>query len=253
MHYLEERGAGFNTGVARVPIVPGAILFDLAIGDPKVRPDAAMGYAACQAASDEPVRQGNVGVGTGAAVGKLLGMSTATKSGLGTASIHLGGGLVVGAIVAVNAFGDVLDPANGNILAGLRPVHLGPLQIGGSQVFADTLETMKTLPGKTAFGLAAHQNTVIGVVATNAHLNKEDANKMAQMAHDGLARVIRPAHTMLDGDTIFALATGTFRSGEVNLIGAYAAEALAQAIVNAVLAARPAAGLPSASELFSEM
>jgi len=249
MRYLEEHGVGFNTGVARVPIVPSAILFDLAIGDAHVRPDAAMGYAACQKASSEPVEQGNCGAGTGATIGKMLGLGSAMKSGLGSASIHLGGGVVVGALVAVNAVGDVIDPQTGNILAGLRPVHQGPIHIGGEGPFANTLEVMKSLAGKAAMSLASRQNTVIGVVATNARLSKEDVNKMAQMAQDGLARAIRPAHTMLDGDTIFALATGDIRGVDVNLVGAYAAEAFSQAVINAVLSAQPAGGLPSASEM----
>jgi L-aminopeptidase/D-esterase-like protein len=253
MRYLEEVGAGFDTGVARVPIVPAAILYDLAIGDAQTRPDAAMGYAACQNASNAPVEQGNVGAGTGATVGKLLGMNAAVKSGLGSSSIDLGGGLMVGALVAVNAFGDVVDPKTGQVLAGLRSVMLGPARIGNEGKYAGTLETMKTLPGKVVLGMAARQNTVIGVVATNAQLDKDDTNKMAQMAQDGLARAIRPAHTMLDGDTIFALATGARGRADINLIGAYAAEALAQAIINAILYADPAGGLPSASSIKAEV
>ena len=249
MRYLEEQGAGFDTGVAKVPIVPAAILFDLAIGDAHIRPDAAMGYKACLNASSASVEQGNVGAGTGATVGKMLGLAGAVKSGLGSFRIVLGGGLVVGAIVAVNAFGDVVDPDSGRIMAGLRPVHQGPLHIGGEGNFAGTMEMMKTLPGKAVLSLSAHQNTVIGVVATNARLTKDDANKMAQMAQDGLARAIRPAHTMLDGDTIFALATCKSSRADVNLVGAYAAEALARAIVNAVNEASPAGGLPSAASI----
>ena len=242
VRYLEERGIGFDTRVAKVPIVPAAILFDLSLGDSKVRPDAAMGYAACQAATDGPVAEGNVGAGTGATVGKILGLGRAMKSGLGTASINLGGGLVVGAIVAVNAFGDVVDPKTGEILAGARSLT------GGG--FADTLAVMKTLAGKTILRFAARGNTVIGVVATNARLSKEEANFVARMAHDGLARAIRPAHTMLDGDTIFALATGE-KKADVNIVGAYAAEAMAMAIVRAVKAAEGVAGLPAWKEYCS--
>mgnify|MGYP000489325656 CR=1 FL=1 len=242
VRYLEERGIGFDTRVAKVPIVPAAILFDLSLGDSKVRPDAAMGYAACQAATDGPVAEGNVGAGTGATVGKILGLGRAMKSGLGTASINLGGGLVVGAIVAVNAFGDVVDPKTGEILAGARSLT------GGG--FADTLAVMKTLAGKTILRFAARGNTVIGVVATNARLSKEEANFVARMAHDGLARAIRPAHTMLDGDTIFALATGK-KKADVNIVGAYAAEAMAMAIVRAVKAAEGVAGLPAWKEYCS--
>jgi L-aminopeptidase/D-esterase-like protein len=229
VRWLEERGIGFDTGAARVPIVPAAILFDLNVGRADVRPDAVMGYAACEAAGDGPVAEGSVGAGTGCTVGKVLGPGRASKSGLGTASVDLGGGLVVGAIVAVNAFGDVVDPLTGEILAGARPLR--------GEGFADTLATMKSVGGKTILRFAARNQTIIGVVATNARLTKEGANKVAQMAHDGLARSVRPAHTMLDGDTLFALATGQKRA-DVNLVGAYAAEVVAEAIVRAVMAVR---------------
>jgi L-aminopeptidase/D-esterase-like protein len=205
-----------------------------------------MGYAAVSAAQAGPVAEGNVGAGTGATLGKIFGMAGAMKSGLGTASIEVGGGLMVGAIVAVNAFGDVLDPATGQIIAGARPAKLGPVKLGGSGSFADTLKVMQTLAGRTILSLATGGNTVIAVVATNARFDKAQATKVAQMAHDGLARVIRPAHTMLDGDTIFSLATGQ-KKADVSIVGAYAAEVLAQAIVRAVHAARPAGGLPAIS------
>ena len=246
MRYLEEKGIGFNTGVARVPIVPAAVLFDLAIGRADSRPDAAMGYLACQnASSSQPPAEGNYGAGTGATVGKILGMGQAMKSGIGSASIALGGGVVVGAIVAVNAFGDVIDPSSGAILAGTRATSLGPLRFGAPGYFADTLEFMKCLAGRTVLGIAGMANTVIGVVATNAALDKDQANKVAQMAHNGLARTIRPAHTMMDGDTLFALSTGRSRKMDVSTVGAFAAEAVAQAIVRAVKAAQPAGGLPA--------
>jgi len=247
MRYLEEHGIGFNTGVARVPIVPAAILFDLGLGRADVRPDAAMGYQACQNASSQPPAEGCVGAGTGASVGKMLGPGQAMKSGLGTASQHLGRGLVVGAIVVVNAFGDVIEPRTGRILAGARSLQTGPLHLGSGAIFADTLELMKTLVGRTVLQFASHSNTTIGVVATNARLTKEQVNKVAQMAHNGLARSIRPAHTLLDGDTIFALATGE-KSADVNLIGAYAAEVVAQAVIRAVQTARPAGGLPASTD-----
>jgi L-aminopeptidase/D-esterase-like protein len=242
--YLEDRDVGFDARVARVPIVPSAILFDLDLGDARVRPDAAMGYQACLNASDARPAEGNVGAGTGATVGKILGMGQAMKSGIGTASLEIGAGVVVGAIIAVNAVGDVLDPATGNILAGARSADLGPLRIGSPGYFADTLRVMKTLVGRKALGLATRQHTIIGVVATNARLDKAQTNKVAQMAHDGLARTIRPAHTMLDGDTIFALATGK-RKADTNIVGAFAAEVTAQAIVRAVQTAQPVAGLPA--------
>jgi L-aminopeptidase/D-esterase-like protein len=229
VRWLEERGIGYETGVAKVPIVPAAILFDLATGRSDIRPDAAMGYTACERAQDGPVEEGSVGAGTGCRVGAVLGPARTSKSGLGTASVNLGGGLVVGAIVAVNAFGHVVDPASGEILAGARPL------IG--EGFADTLGVMKSLVVRTLSRLSGGSNTVIGVVATNARLTKEGANKVAQMAHDGVARVVRPAHTMFDGDTLFTLATGKKRA-DVNLIGAYAAEVMAEAILRAVRAAQ---------------
>jgi len=246
MRYLEEQGAGFNVQVARVPIVPAAILFDLAVGRADVRPDAAMGYQACLNASSNPPAAGNYGAGTGATVGKILGMGQAMKGGIGSASIEIGAGVLVGAIVAVNAFGDVVDPATGQIIAGARSAEVGPLRIGAPGYFADTMQVMRTLVGRTALAFGQRGNTIIGVVATNARLDKEQANKMAQMAHDGLARTIRPAHTMLDGDTIFALATGD-KPADVNIVGAFAAEAMAQAILNATWAAHPVANLPTAS------
>jgi len=227
VRWLEEHKIGFDVRVAKVPIVPAAVVFDLDVGRADIRPDAAMGYAACSAARGGPVAEGRVGAGTGCTVGKVLGMGHASPGGTGTASVDLGGALVVGAIVVVNAFGDVVDPHTGQILAGARPL--------GGEGWADTLATMKGLVGKTVLRFAGRGHTVIGVVATNARLTKEGANKVAQMAHNGLARAIRPAHTMLDGDTLFALATGK-KAADVNLVGAYAAEVVAEAIVRAVKA-----------------
>jgi L-aminopeptidase/D-esterase-like protein len=247
MRYLEEKGVGFDTHVVKVPIVPAAILFDLGIGQANIRPDAAMGYLACQNASPNPPAEGNVGAGTGATVGKILGVGQCMKSGIGTASMEIGGGVVVGAIVAVNAFGDVIDPTTGQIIAGARSKDVGPLHIGAPGYFADTLQVMQTLIGRAVLGFGSRENTVIGVVATNAKLDKEAVNKVAQMAHDGLARTIRPAHTMVDGDTIFALATGE-HAADVNIVGAFAAEVFAQAILRAVRAAKPIAGLPAISQ-----
>jgi len=247
MKYLAERKIGYGLGKTRVPIVPAAILFDLGLGKSPRHPDPEMGYAAVAAAQPGAVAEGNVGAGTGATIGKIFGMAGAMKSGLGTASIEIGGGVLVGAIVAVNAFGDVLDPATGQIIAGARPAKLGPLNLGGAGPFADTLKVMQTLAGRMVLILATGGNTVIAVVATNAKFDKAQATKVAQMAHDGLARTIRPAHTLLDGDTVFALATGQ-KKADVSTVGAYAAEALAQAIVSAVKAAKPAGGLPAAGE-----
>lgn len=247
MKYLEEQNIGFNTGVARVPIVPGAILFDLAIGNPKIRPDAAMGYKACEAASIEPVLQGNVGAGTGATVGKILGPGQSMKSGIGSASIDIGSGIIVGALIAVNCFGDVVDPQTQKIIAGARSMQAGPIKIGSDGYFADTLNIMRSLTGRAIMGIAARQNTVIGVVATNARLTKEEANKIAQMAHNGLALTIRPAHTMMDGDTLFCLGTNQ-KGADVNIVGAFAVEAVANAVVQAVRNAKPAGGLPAAEQ-----
>ncbi|MBM3120778.1 MAG: P1 family peptidase [Chloroflexi bacterium] len=250
VRYLEERGIGFDAQVARVPIVPAAILFDLGLGSARVRPDAEMGYRACAAATSERPQEGNAGAGTGACVGKILGMGGAVKSGMGTAAIDLGGGCVVGALMAVNALGDVVDPATGRILAGARPAKLGPVRLGGPGPFADTLEVMRGFVGKTALRFASHGNTVIGVVATNAALTKDEANQVAQMAQDGVARAVRPAHTLFDGDTLFALSTGD-KKVDANIIGAYAAEVVAQAIVRAVQQATAAGGLPAASDFGS--
>jgi L-aminopeptidase/D-esterase-like protein len=244
MKYLAEQKIGFGVGTARVPIVTAAILFDLGMSKSNRHPDAEMGYAAASGAQTGLVAEGNVGAGTGATVGKIFGMAGAMKSGLGTASIEIGGGVLVSAIVAVNAFGDVLDPATGQIIAGARPAKLGPMNLGGAAQFADTMKVIQTFTGRTILRVATGGNTVIGVVATNARFDKAQATKMAQMAHDGLARAVRPAHTMLDGDTIFALATGQ-KKADVSIVGAFAAEVMAQAIVRAVRAARPARGLPA--------
>ncbi len=246
MRYLSEKGVGFNTGFGRVPIVPAAILFDLDIGDPNIRPDAEMGYQACLNASTEPPANGSVGVGTGATVGKILGPTQVMRSGVGTASMEISNGVIVAAIVAVNTWGDVVDPETNQIVAGARPIKKGPVKIGGSEKFADTLQVMRSFVGRTVLGFASRQNTAIGVVATNAKLTKEEANKLAQMAQNGIARTIRPAHTMYDGDTIFALATGKARM-DVNIVGAFAPLVVSQAILRAVRSATPTETLPAAS------
>ena len=244
VRWLEEHRIGFDLGldVGVVPIVPAAVLFDLDIGRADVRPNAEAGYAACQAATDGPVAEGSVGAGTGATVGKLLGPKFATKSGLGTASLKIGHGIVVGALVAVNAFGDVVDPNSGQIVAGTRkPV------VGG---WADTVKAMQGNLDQTI--LAFPQNTTLGVVATNAVLTKEQVNKVAQMAHDGLAMAIRPVHTMFDGDTIFALATGKGQKapqGDPTVIGTAAAQVMAQAVLRAARQATGLAGVPAAADL----
>jgi L-aminopeptidase/D-esterase-like protein len=241
VRYLEERGIGFDVGVAKLPIVPAAVLFDLAVGArPDVRPTADSGYRAAQAAGDGPVAQGNVGAGAGATVGKIAGRALAMKGGIGSASIALPDGLVVAALVAVNAVGDVLDPATGQPIAGARTED--------GRALADARKLLRA--GDFRPLARPGENTTIGVVATNAAFGKAQARKVAQMAHDGLARAIVPAHTPLDGDTIFALATGAL-PGEANVttIGAVAAEAMAEAVVRAVRAATGLPGLPAARDL----
>jgi L-aminopeptidase/D-esterase-like protein len=243
MRYLEERGIGFDARVARVPIAPAAILFDLGVGDPKIRPDAEAGYRACKAATTDAPAEGNVGAGAGATVGKLFGMDRAMKGGLGVTSIRLSDGkssLTVGAIVAVNAVGDVIDPNAGKVIAGARTKD-GKALLGSMNAI---------LRGEPLPPLLGGSATTIGVVATDVKLDKAQATKVAQMAHDGLARTINPVHSPVDGDTIFALATGkSSRQPSVTLIGALAAEAMAQAVLRAVKAARGIPGLPSAAEM----
>ncbi len=239
MRWLEEHGRGVDVGVARVPIVPAAVIFDLPLGRKDVRPDAAAGYAACQAASAGPVAQGNVGAGTGATVGKAAGFNMATKAGVGSASLQTPGGMVVAALAVVNAFGEIRDPATGRVVAG-------PRREKGE--FFDTVEVMSSVWGQTLASLQQGANTTLAVVATNTALTKSAATKVAQMAHDGLARTIRPVHTMFDGDTVFALSTGT-QAADTNLIGALAADVVAEAVLAAVRAAESLGGLPAARDL----
>jgi len=240
MRLLEERGIGFETGAGRVPIVPAAVLFDLNVGnDPRVRPGADCGYRAAAAASPGPVAEGNVGAGAGATVGKLAGRERAMKGGVGSAAIALPDGLIVAALVVVNAAGDVIDPATGQVVAGARTED--------GRSLADVRRLMRA-------GLATAdrpgENTTLGVVATNARLTKAQAAKVAQMAHDGLARAISPVHTPIDGDTIFALATGTrVEPASVLTVGALAADAVAEAVVRAVRAATGIVGYPAVRDL----
>ncbi len=237
MQYLEERQVGFDAGLTRVPIVPAAVLFDLAAGDYRVRPDRAMGYKACQMAVAGSLPEGNAGAGTGATVGKFFGTDGWMKGGLGSTSIGLASGLVVGAIVAVNAFGDVVDGSTGKILAGARRPET--MELPG------TTELLKAAGVRGGFAAA---NTTLAVVATNAQLTKEGTNKVAQMAHNGLARSIRPVHTQFDGDVVFALAGGEV-SADVTTVGALAAEALEGAVLRAIKAADGLPGIPSARDL----
>ncbi len=235
MRWLADHGYGFDTGFGRVPIVPAAVLFDLMIGDSRAYPDARAGYQACEAATDEPVPMGNVGAGTGATVGKILGPRYAMKGGLGSASVKIARGITVGALVAVNALGDVVDPRTGEIVAGARkPV------VGG---FLNTAHVLKGQLGQTILNIVGG-NTTLAVVATDAALTKTQLTALASMAHDGLARAIRPVHTMLDGDTVFALSTGD-RRGDLTAIGAAAVEVLAEAVIRAVQSATSLHGFPA--------
>ena len=247
MRWLEERGVGMRVGPAIVPLVPAAIQFDLAVGDASIRPDAAAGYAACEAAGDGAVAEGNVGAGAGASVGKLFGFDRAMRGGIGTASVRAGG-FTVAALVAVNAVGDVVDPASGRVVAGARTAD-GSRLLGASAAL---------LRGEMPAALEAGAATTIGIVATDAVLDKAQACKLAQMAHDGLARSINPIHTQSDGDTVFALATcGSGRAGHLTLLGALAAEVTALAVLRAVRQAvsLDLAGLPKlpAAEQFNHL
>lgn len=238
MRWLSERGMGYplmGTDTV-VPIVPAAILLDLMIGSSEIRPDAAMGYAACEAASDAPVSQGCVGAGTGCRIGAMLGNERATKGGIGSAAIDLGDGLVVAALVAVNPVGDVLNE-QGEIFAGLRDED--------GRTFSGVLNMMMAFQrAQIQAANTSNTNTIIGVVATNAKLSKEGCNRVADMAHNGLARSVFPSHTMFDGDTLFALATGTSGiEADISIIGAYASLAVEQAIRSGVRSATTMGGV----------
>lgn len=248
---LEEKGVGYDVGVARVPIVPAAVIFDIANGDSTVRPDASMGYEAATAATSGDFTQGSVGVGMGATVGKVLGPERAMKGGVGSASVSLPDGLVVAALAAVNAFGDVRDPSTGEILAGPR------LDDG---TLADSVEHLMEASRFMRWG----ENTTLGIVATNARLSKPAVSKVAQMAHDGLARTVSPVHTSIDGDTIFAASVGGPPESEAvgetlegpvgvvaapDVVGAWGARVISEAVLSAVRAARGTPDLPSVSDL----
>jgi L-aminopeptidase/D-esterase-like protein len=244
MKYLEEHKVGWNVGAAGVvPIVPGAILFDLGFGgDPKIRPTADCGFRAASAATSGPVSEGNVGAGAGATVGKLGSGGGSMKGGLGTASITLPSGLTIGAIVAVNASGDVIDPETNKVVAGARSAD------GKSVV--DVRKLLRSGALDRGASPRVGQNTTIAVVATNARLSKAEVTRVAMMADDGLARAISPSHTVGDGDTVFSLATGRW-DGTANptIVGALAAEALTEAVLRAVSKAESLAGVPAAREL----
>ncbi|MBT2323608.1 P1 family peptidase [Variovorax paradoxus] len=231
MRWLEERGIGLDVGFGIVPIVPAAVLFDLPLGDARIRPDAAAGYAACEAASNAAPAEGNVGAGSGALVGKLFGVHRAMKGGIGTASITVNG-VTVGALIACNALGDVVDPDTAQVVAGARTED--------GRALMDTRRAL--LRGEAAKPPLAGTNTTLGVIATDAALTKTQANRLAAVAHDGLARAINPVHTMSDGDTLFALATGRVplvgAAPGMTVLGIMAAEVVARATLRAVRAAR---------------
>ncbi len=240
MKYLEEKGIGFPFGNAHVPTVPAASLFDLPVGDPKIRPTAECGYRAAMAATNGPVTEGSVGAGAGATVGKFGGFGRAMKGGIGSAALTMPDGLIVAAIVAVNAAGDIIDPATGRVVAGVRTAD--------GKGFADSRVLLRAGGPRRAGG--AGENTTIGIIATNAVLTKTQATRVAQMAHDGFARAISPSHTPNDGDAIFAVATGA-KTGDANAgtIGELAAEVMADAILRAVRQATGVPGYPAIRDL----
>ena len=240
MQYLEERSIGYQTSAARVPIVPTAIIYDLGLGDGKVRPDKQMGYQACENAQSGPVAVGSVGAGTGASVGKLYSIRFATKGGVGTASVVSASGLIVGALVVVNAFGDVVDPRDQRILAGARDPQ-------NPDRFADSAARIKAGAGMPGWNRGI-QNTTLGVVATNAKLSKRQTIKVSQMAQSGLVRTISPVHSTVDGDLVFALSAGE-KTEDVNTVGMMAEESLAAAVLQAVQAADGMGLLPAYRDL----
>ena len=238
MRYLEERNVGFTVDAGVVPIVPAAILFDLSLGNPKARPGPEEGYQACRASSESEPEEGGIGAGTGATVGKALGQQLSVKGGIGSFSYMLEGDLVVSALVAVNSWGSIVDPASGELIAGPR---------SGDGGFLDSVDFLTTGSAKSP---SFAQNTTLGVVATNAPMTKEQANKVAQMAQDGIAMSVRPAHTMFDGDIVFAISTGKNEpSDQVTTIGSVAAMAVSRAIVRGVTQAKGIVDIPSASEV----
>lgn len=237
MKYLEEKDIGFDVQVTKVPIVCSAVLFDLVVGDYKVRPDLEMGYKACVNATEKECPNGNIGAGTGATVGKFLGIERAMKGGLGSYAIQIGD-LKVGAIVAVNALGDIIDPETGEVLAGLLDEDKKNLA-GTENIMAKKYSEKKNI---------FSGNTTIGVVATNGIFTKAEANKLASMSHNGYARTMRPAHSIFDGDTIFAMATGKIEA-DINVVGFLAARAMERAVVNAIKSTESAYGFKAYREL----
>lgn len=237
MKYLEERNIGFDVQVTKVPIVCSAVLFDLVVGDYRVRPDFKMGYEACENATNRECPNGNIGAGTGATVGKFLGIKRAMKGGLGSYALQVGD-LKVGAIVAVNALGDIIDPDTGEILAGLLDEN-GEKTVGTEEIMTKKYEERKNL---------FSGNTTIGVVATNGIFTKSEANKLASMSHNGYGRTMRPAHSIFDGDTIFTMATGKIVA-DINVVGFLAARTMEMAIINAIKSAKTAYGFKAYADL----
>jgi len=241
MQYLEEQGIGFDGMVAKIPIVCAAVLFDLAVGDHRVRPDRKMGYAACMNAGGPGCTGGSVGAGAGATVGKILGMKRCMKSGLGTYGVRTGD-LEIGAMAAVNCLGDVIDPETGKTLAGVLDEH------GERCLNTEEIMIQQFANRRMAFG----GNTTIGAIVTNARLTKSEAKKVASMAQNGYGRTLRPAHSMFDGDTVFALATGRVDT-DVSVAGLLAARTMERAVVRAVRQATPLCGLKTYGELKTQM
>lgn len=236
MKYLEEKGIGFDVGVTKVPIVTSAVIFDLNIGDHRIRPDFNMGYMAAKDAKTSENNQGNIGCGMGATIGKILGPQNAMKSGLGSATVKVGN-LKVSAMVSVNSFGDVYDFENNKQIAGVYDYENNKL--------LNSINIMKEMNRELGFNV---QNTTIGIIVTNAVLTKAEANKISQMAHNGYARSINPIHTMVDGDTIFTMATNEVK-GDISLIGTLAAEAMSMAITNGVMFADSSKGLKAYKDI----
>ncbi len=235
--YLKDRNTGFDTGYGVVPIVAGAIIFDLGVNGTGVYPGADLAFEACRNASSGPVEEGSAGAGLGATVGKLFGPELCMKGGIGSSIVHGAGGLKVGALIVVNSFGDIVDPDTGMKVAGTRKSR-------ESRELVETVPALMRMTGSTS-GFPGAENTVVGTIATNALLNKVQLTKVAQMAHDGLARTIYPVHTQYDGDTVFALSCGTLKYVEVSLIGALAVIAAGEAVLRAVRKAHGVEGIPS--------
>jgi len=238
MKFLEERGSGFDVGITKVPIVPAAVIFDLGIGDHRVRPDAEMGYKACLNARGDGVEEGSVGAGTGATVGKLFGVKRGMKGGVGTASMKSKSGVTVGVLVVVNAFGDIVDPSSARILAGAR------ISEKGTQ-FADSSKRMMEGTIRKRFGFF---NTTLAIIATDVHLGREDLKRVVRLAHNGLARTISPLHTTFDGDIILALSLGKTEA-DVNTVGILAEGALIRAVIRAVQRADGLGAIPACKDI----